>query len=228
MATITFTATRADGTEVSRTSGTMAYTHTVDGITWHKSYAGAVKSANYSWSSASMIVEVFATKVNGKVDAETRQFYVDAETDWTPAQRQAILDLIDAKMARTTPTDAKREAALAEAGFPVKETPAQARARQRAAKKERDAKAAAWEAEMAAEAAARATEEFIEGVPSLPVIENHDGFKTEADLAVVDAANMVLVKVDGKPQARLDTATNTLVWRNSAKGRAARAAGLWA
>lgn len=38
---------------------------------------------------------------------------------------------------------------------------------------------------------------------------------------------MVLVKVDGKSQARLDTVSGTLVWRNSAKGRAARAAGLW-
>jgi hypothetical protein len=43
----------------------------------------------------------------------------------------------------------------------------------------------------------------------------------------VDVATMVLVRVEGKPQARLDTTSGTLVWRNSSKGRAARAAGLW-
>lgn len=241
MASIDFAATH-NGETYTRSSGTMPYTHITVGsqVIWHKSYAAAVKAASsrqQTWNTHrnADIVPVIAEKFNGKVSAE---WAATAETGWGEIPAEVMANLLAAKAAPKVETVAVDK--------PAKETPAQARARQRAAKKLRDQRAAeeaVVQAEMDRQAELRA--QAAKEVPVADVYPGEAEFdklraakearqrvapaKVEAaPKAEVDVASMVLVKVDGKPQARLDTTSGTLVWRNSAKGRAARAAGIWA
>lgn len=252
MATITFTATH-EGETFTRTSGTMPYVAITVGsqVQWHKSFAAAHKAAvsrTQTWKTGkpAAVVPAYPTAINGKVNAE------DFAEGWGDIPASAFTELLalkaEGKKADVTPADAKATGGNSLEGpgsngravrerEAKKETPADdelaakrakaaaARRRQRAAAKERAAIVTGQDIlDMAVEAA------YEESRDKMLAMVTEDAAETPARATKVDTdvATMVLVKVEGKPQARLDTTSNTLVWRNSAKGRAARAAGIWA
>ena len=202
-ATVTFIAEH-DGQTYTRTSGTMPYVAITVGsqVQWHKSFAAAHKAATsrtqtYATGVPAEVVPVAVSSIQGKLG----DWHPEVD-GWGDIPAAAFAALVAAKAA---PAPAAKAVKVNSRG----ETPAQARARQRAAKKAREAgeqpapaaEDAAIQAEMDAQAAKRAK--------------------------AAPAPEMALVRVEGKPQARLDTISGKLVWRNSTKGRAARAAGLW-
>lgn len=71
-AQIEFSATLPDGRVVTRTSGTMPYVATVGGVTWHKTFAAAYKSAASPRGAYGPVIPVIPTKIKGKLG------------DWTP------------------------------------------------------------------------------------------------------------------------------------------------
>lgn len=203
-ATVTFTAEH-DGQTYTRTSGTMPYVAITVGsqVQWHKSFAAAHKAATsrtqtYATGVPAAVVPVAVSSVQGKLG----DWHPEVD-GWGDIPAAAFAEAVAAKNGAAQPV--APAAKVNSRG----ETPAQARARQRAAKKAREAgeqpapaaEDAAIQAEMDAQAATRAK--------------------------AAPAPEMALVRVEGKPQARLDTISGKLVWRNSTKGRAARAAGLW-
>lgn len=219
-------------------------------LSWHKSLDAATKASMspraHFHGSYTAVVAAYPTAVNGKAKVG----------DYAGHPAETLIDaLIEAKNAgqgNLTPKDAKSSGgnadnararkAVAARKADAKETPAEARRRQRAAKKAREAAEAeaAMQAELDAQAAAREAAKADKALPhSLadlltgPAIlaAATEAAKAEAPVKVEvadEVAAMRLVKVEGKPQARLDTTTGKLVWRNSTKGKAAIAAGLWA
>ena len=209
MATITFTAEH-DGQTYTRTSGTMPYVAITVGsqVQWHKTMASAYKAATsrtqtYYTGVPATVVPVVPAAINGKLG----DWHPEVD-GWGDIPAAAFAELVAAKNGAAPAKAAKAVNAKGE-------TPAQARARQRAAKKARESGATGG------------------GVPELmpgSIAKNLATAKTTAQVVAdiaAEAPEMVLVRVDGKPQARLDTMSGKLVWRNSAKGRAAREAGLW-
>lgn len=170
MSTITYTATSKTGETMTRTSGTMFYTHAnMDRGTWHCSAAAAYKAAS---TGTSHVVEAVPTKINGPVKAGDYANHPSIG---------AIADLIAAKNGGDTTVVTE-----------AKETPAQARARQRAAKKAREAEAAA-------------TAELAEAVA-----------ETRRDtLAAVGITEVTGTLVKGGKGYKIDPATGKKVWRNS-------------
>jgi len=181
-AIVTFTATTAQGTTETRSSGTMPYVAAsvlvdADGnqtvYSWHKTVAAAHTAARNGLTSrvathrglTAGVIPVVPTAIKGKV---TEAMFAEG---WGDIPADVMLALVAAKNGTTEQPE-----------LPTEEAPAQ------------DV----------------ADEPEVEETPE-----------------VADEAPAELVRVDGKPQARLDTATGKLVWRNSPKGRAARAAGLW-
>lgn len=253
MSTITYTATSPTGEAFVRSSGTMYYTHalmvgeTRDNmgvLSWHKSAAAAHKAADTGFASRAyawrLVVEAVPTAVNGKAEVGDYASHDNA------AAIDALIEAKNAGQGNLTPKDAKTTGGNADNARAKKanatETPAEARRRQRAAKKAREAAEAeaAVQAELDAQAAAREAAKADKALPhSLadlltgPAIlaAATEAAEVEAPVKVEvadEVAAMRLVKVEGKPQARLDTTTGKLVWRNSTKGKAAIAAGLWA
>ena len=138
---IEFTATAQDGTKATRISPSMPYVAALmvqgeDGhwgaYSWHKSFAAAHKAANGAHPArvypVREVVPVVPTAIKGKV---TEAMFADG---WGDIPASAFTELVAAKLAAQAPA-----APSAKDG---KETPAQARARQRAAKKAREAAAA--------------------------------------------------------------------------------------
>lgn len=134
MATITFTATEADGTEHTRTSGTMPYVAISVGsqVIWHKSFAAAYKAASsrqQTWRTGKVaeVIPAYPTKINGKIDADT------FAEGWGDIPASAFEALVAEKLGTAAPVaevvaealeiDAEAEAIVA-AEQPAEEAPA--------------------------------------------------------------------------------------------------------
>lgn len=216
MATITFTATTPEGEIVTRTSGTMPYVAYAGG-TWHKSFAAAHKAATDRYHAVgTQVVPVLPTAINGKVDDRLREI---ATTGWGDIPAATIAALIEDKEAEKARQAGEVVVQLA---MPVEDDTIQAEMDDQAAKR---AKAAADRRRQRADKKAR--ELGLTGEAILASAKAAAEAQAPVEKSPAPEAEMVLVKVDGKPQARMDTVSGKLVWRNSAKGRAARAAGLW-
>lgn len=98
MATITFTATLPSGETVTRTSGTMPYVATVNGVTWHKTFASAQKAATgRQHGPGAQVIPVVPTAINGKITAE------DWADGWGEIDREVLATLVAAKLADQAP-----------------------------------------------------------------------------------------------------------------------------
>ncbi|APQ42353.1 hypothetical protein PBI_RICH_95 [Mycobacterium phage Rich] len=99
-AKIEFTA-QIPGTEdapVTRTSGTMPYVATVDGVTWHKSFASAYKAAQgRQFGPGATVYPVLPTAIKGKLGDWTPE--IDG---WGEIPASAFTELVAAKNASKT------------------------------------------------------------------------------------------------------------------------------
>ncbi|AYD82085.1 hypothetical protein I5G60_gp93 [Mycobacterium phage Saguaro] len=244
MATVTFTATH-NGETFTRTSGTMPYVAVTVGsqVQWHKSFAAAHKAAvsrvqTYSTGVPADVVPVTPTAINGNLGDWTPE--VDG---WGDIPAEAFAELVAAKRAGKKATAAEAteapvfkshkggeyRATVGDTLYRVRKT-ADAWLAQRKAP-------AGWITLAEVDSRAAAEQAVADLLAPAPVVTEvpaaiaaNLGFLAPAPApAKVEApvAEMNLVRVEGKPQARLDTVSGKLVWRNSTKGRAARAVGLW-
>lgn len=191
-AQIEFTATEADGTVHTRTSGTMPYVAFAGG-TWHKSYAAAVKASTDRYHAAgTKVIAVVPTKIVGKLGDWTPQL-----DGWGDIPASAFTALVEAKlpaMAQKIESPVTGASILAGAVAAAKETPAQARARQRAAKKAREAAALVVEVAQAATVDAPILKKGQKLVDGKPVWKNsgeaHNAYRRarRAQLAAAKAA----------------------------------------
>ncbi len=236
MATITFTATH-EGETYTRTSGTMPYVAITVGsqVQWHKSFAAAHKAAvsrtqTYYTNRPAAVVPCAPTAINGKLGDWTPE--VDG---WGDIPASAFAELVAAKNApkaisaeAPVTTEAPKfkshkggeyRALVDDVLYRVRKVADNAWIAQRQ-------NTEGWVT--LDEVDSREAAEAVVAAKTAPKVVNTPSPKAVPKAKVgVDVAAMVLVRVEGKPQARLDTTSGTLVWRNSAKGRAARAAGLW-
>ncbi|AHJ88400.1 hypothetical protein Hosp_095 [Mycobacterium phage Hosp] len=117
MATITFTA-QIPGTEnapVTRTSGTMPYVATVEGVTWHKTFAAAYAAAKgRQHAPGAKVYPVVPTAINGKIDG------TEFTEGWGDIPAEAFTELVAAKLA----PKAKKAKATAQIELPTEVEPA--------------------------------------------------------------------------------------------------------
>jgi hypothetical protein len=185
-AKIAFAATLADGTVVTRTSGTMPYVAITDGDTliWHQSLAAAHKAATsrqQTWKSGvpAKVIPVTMTAIIGKMNN-----WAPEVNGWGEIPAEAFTELVAAKRAPVVDADAE---------VARKAKAAADRRRQRAAKKAREEATevaplvsveAAVDAEIERRVAAKAKEAY-EATNGTPEVKLH------RDQRVIDGGRIV-------------------------------------
>ena len=235
MATITFTATEADGTEHTRTSGTMPYVAISVGsqVIWHKSFAAAYKAAasrQQTWRTGKVaeVIPAYPTKINGKIDADT------FAEGWGDIPASAFEALVAEKLgtapvaaevvAEALEIDAEAEAIVAAevAEAPAKEVRYLASRDSRGARTDEDAAMAharIYAGGDLAEAQAALKAYMVKEADWLaePRYRSATGLRRAADILEASEQVATLAPEEGKPWSKAEVVTQTgdtvaLVW----------------